>query len=421
MRVVVLGEFRVDRLIPPLRQDGADVTVLASVGLESFVEPGVECGVLPAALSEGVLTRLLGDYGADVAVPNLGCLGQEQFLPVYARVAAGARAAGLRMPVHAEGFAMLASDKVALHRIARERGWPVPRAEVCAAAGAVREAIGGLGLPVLVKEARSEFHAGRHYVRDIDHFDRVCGEVTYPVLVQQAVEGEEFAVELLSGASSTVAWPVASLGRLDGDCAPGKRVRVAPAELPGRARAELAATVADMVQAFSPWGPWQMDLAVTDDGRLQVIELNGRLSGVSNMSWVSTGLDPHAAHMEAVLGRAPRRRPRAARVALELPVYNDAVLPPAPAGTELMPFPGNPANPGPLIGGYQRSVLGVPYERAAAARAWLADLPTGVLLNSPEEAADQLERGMRALGKRGKRGRRGQLGQLGQGGAPFIV
>ncbi|MEU7134927.1 hypothetical protein [Streptomyces sp. NPDC046261] len=395
-RVVVLGEFRVDRLVAPLRRGGADVVVLTSVELESFLGPDVECGVLPSALNERAVVRLLGEYGADIAVPNLGCPGQEQFLPVYARAAACLRAAGRRMPVHSAGFAGLASDKVAFHEVARRRGWPVPRAVVCAAAGAVREAVRALGFPVLVKEARSEFHAGRHYVRDAVHLGRVCGEVSCPVLVQQAVEGEEFAVEFLSGASRTVAWPVASLGRLDSDCAPGRRVRVAPAALPTRARAELTAAVTDMVETFRPWGPWQMDFAVTDDGRLQVIELNGRLGGVSNMSWAGTGLDPHAAHGAAVLGRTPTS-PRAGRVALELPVPNGVVLPPAPAGTGLTHFPGNPANRGPFIGGYHRAVLGVPAARATAVRTWLAALPAEALLNSPREAAAQLARGTHAL------------------------
>ncbi|MEV5140306.1 hypothetical protein AB0K71_25130 [Streptomyces syringium] len=398
MRVVVLGEFRVDRLVPPLVRGGADVVVLAFAGLEAFLGPGVECGTLPTALSEEALLRLLGDHGADadIALPNLGCPGQEQFLPVYARAAARTQAAGRRMPVHSADFAALASDKVVLHRVAQARGWPVPRGVVCTEAGEVREAGRELGLPVLVKEARSEFHAGRHYVDDAGDLDRVSGEVTCPVLVQQAVEGEEYAVEFLSDVSRTVTWPVASLGRLDSGCAPGRRVRVAPVVLPARARAELAATVADMVETCRPWGPWQMDFAVTDDGRLQVIELNGRLGGVSNMSWVSTGLDPHAAYVDAVLSRSARP-PVAGRVALELPVRNGLVLPSAPPGTELMPFPGNPANRGPHIGGYYRAVLGVPEGRAASVHEWLQALPPGVLLNSPAEMAAQFARGVHAL------------------------
>ncbi|MEU1313042.1 ATP-grasp domain-containing protein [Streptomyces cinnamoneus] len=402
VRVVILGEFRVDRLVPTLRDGGAEVTVLGSVDLGSFLGPGVTCGELPAVMSEQALLHLLRDHRADVALPNMGCRGQEQFLLSYARAASRVRAAGAglgagcRMPVHSERFALLASDKVALHRLAGERGWPVPRGVVCADGRALAGAVEELGFPALVKEARSEFGAGRHYVRDRGHLNRVSGEVTYPVLVQETVRGEEFAVEFLSGPTRTVAWPVASLGRLDGDCAPGRRVRVAPAALPAAAAGELAGTVADVVAAFGPVGPWQMDLAVTDDGRLRVFELNGRLSGVSNMSWASTGLDPHVAYARTALGFAPPV-PRADRIALELPVPNGAVLPAGPTGTEVMPHPGTPANQGPWNGGYHRPVLRLPEGRAEAARAWLRSLPPGVLLNSADEAVAQLGRGLDGL------------------------
>ncbi|RKN77263.1 hypothetical protein D7231_00510 [Streptomyces klenkii] len=418
MRVVVLGEFRADRLLPPLLHAGAEVVLLGrAAGIAPFLSSAlgadVVCGELPAVLSEQDVLRLLAHWRADVAVPGMGCPGQEQLLPLYARAASRRRTAGPRMAVHAEGFAELASDKAALHRIAEERGWPVPRGRVCGAAPAVRAAARELGLPVMVKEARSEFHAGRHYVRDGGALDGVCAEVSFPVLVQEALAGEEYGVEFLSGGSVTVAWPVASLGRLDGECAPGRRVRVAPAPLPARLRTELAATVRDMAGAFRPHGPWQMDFAVTDDGRLVVIELNGRLGGVSNMSWAATGADPHAAHARSVLaapadglsgdlsdglsGSLPAGPPPPARVALELPVLAGTPLPPAPEGTALMFFPGSPVNPGPLVGGYCRPVLTVPEDRQGAALAWLRELPPGTLLNSPRDAAGQLARGARGL------------------------
>ncbi|MGW2598679.1 hypothetical protein [Streptomyces klenkii] len=410
MRVVVLGEFRADRLLPPLLHAGAEVVLLGrATGIAPFLASAlgadVVCGELPAVLCEQDVLRLLAHWRADVAVPSMGCLGQEQLLPLYACAASRRGTAGLRMAVHTEGFAELASDKVALHRIAEERGWPVPRGRVCGAAPAVRAAARELGLPVMVKEARSEFHAGRHYVRDDGALDGVCAGVSYPVLVQEAPAGEEYGVEFLSGGSVTVAWPVASLGRLDGECAPGRRVRVAPAPLPSRLRTELAATVRDMAGTFRPHGPWQMDFAVTDDGRLVVIELNGRLGGVSNMSWAATGADPHAAHARSVLaspadglsGGLPAGPPPPDRIALELPVLAGTPLPPAPEGTALMLFPGSPVNPGPLTGGYCRPVLTVPEDRQEAALAWLRELPPGTLLNSPRDAAGQLARGARGL------------------------
>ncbi|MCA6091877.1 ATP-grasp domain-containing protein [Streptomyces sp. SCA3-4] len=399
VRVVVLGEFRADRVVLPLRQSGAEVTVLGFAGLASFVGPGVAWGRLPTALDGQALLRLLDVSRADIALPNMGSHGQEQFLPVYARAASRAGEAGCRMPVHSEMFALLASDKVAFHRVAGERGWPVPRGVVCEEAGAVKAAVAELGFPVLVKEARSEFGSGRHFVEDEVRLGRVRAEVTYPVLVQEAVSGEEYAVEFLSGPSATVEWPVASLGRLNSDCDPGRRVRVAPVALPARARGELTATVADMAGTFAPWGPWQIDFAVADDGRLKVIEVNGRLSGVSNMSWASTGCDPHAAYAHAALGRTPRT-PRADRVALELPVPNGALLPSAPAGAELLCFPGSPLNPAPCVRGFHRPVLTVPERFKDAARAWLRALPPSTLLNgAADEAVRQWDRGLQALGR----------------------
>ncbi|PSJ30057.1 hypothetical protein B7P34_03400 [Streptosporangium nondiastaticum] len=422
MRVLVLGEFRADRLLPPLLRPGAEAVVLGFAPrlapfLAASLGADVLCGELPAALGEQDVPRLLAHWRADVAVPNTGCPGQEQFLPLYARAAHQWRIAERRMPVHPEGFAELASDKVALHRTAEERGWPVPRGVVCGAAPAVRAAARELGLPVMVKEARSEFHAGRHYVRDDGELGRACAEVAYPVLVQEALAGEEYGIEFLSDGSPgsfgspgscgamTVAWPVASLGRLDAECAPGRRVRVAPAALPAHVQAELADTVRDMTDAFRPHGPWQMDFAVTDEGRLAVIELNGRLGGVSNMSWAATGADPHLAHARSALaapaGGLPAGPPPPRRTALELPVLSGTPLPPAPEGTGLILFPGSPANPGPLVGGYSRPVLTVPEGREEAALAWLRGLPPGTLLNSPREAAGQLARGARGLREAG--------------------
>jgi hypothetical protein len=396
MRVVLLGEHRADRMVPPLRRGGADVVVLGFVDLDELLDGEASCGKLPADLTDAGLQSLLREYDAELAVANPGQIGQERMLPVYARGAAAWRASGRRMLAHSEEFARLATDKVWLHMVARQRRWPVPRGVVCDGPAAVLAAAETIGLPAMVKEACSEPFAGRHYVSDARSLRQACEEVRFPVLVQAAVVGEEFGVELLTTPSGTVVWPVASMGRLDSDCAPGKRIRVAPAAMPGEAHQELLDVVADITAAFGPAGPWQLDLAVGDDGLLRIIEINGRLSGMSNLSWTSSGVDPHAVHVAAALGE-PLPPCRAERVALELPVRNDAVLPPAPAGTELRCFTGNPANRGPYHLGYYRAVLGVPADRADSARAWLRSVPADLLLADPRTAVAQLSRGMRAL------------------------
>jgi hypothetical protein len=276
---------------------------------------------------------------------------------------------------------------------------------ICADAQELRSVTDTLALPLIVKEARSESHAGRHYVRDRASLNQVALDVTYPVLAQQVVTGHEFAVELLSGGSGTLVWPVASLGTLDSNCAPGKQARVEPAALPGRVQEALVSVVQDITDAYRPAGPWQIDFAVSgdedgEDGGLHLIELNGRFGGLSNMSWLTTGSDPHLAHIDAVLGR-PLKQPQPTRVALEIPVHNGVELPPAPTGLEVRPFVGSPVNQVPLTSGYYRTVIGVPKGREEDARQWLRRLPPDVLLVDPGEAIAQLDIGVQVLSEGG--------------------
>ncbi|WP_439679167.1 hypothetical protein [Embleya sp. MST-111070] len=396
IRVVVLGEYRADRLVGPLRRAGAEVVVLGFLDLAAYLGPDVLCGRLPADASDDTILALLDDWRADITIPNMCSPGQEQALRGYARIGPRRRASGHEMPVHSREFAVLATDKVAFHRVAERRGWPAPRGAVCAGPRELITAADRIGLPAVVKEARSESLAGRRHVPDRRVLHRIRTELRYPLLLQEAVRGEEFAVELLSGPARTIAWPIASLGPLDAECAPGRRARVQPATVPERARRELARVIADIVRAARPFGPWQIDFAVSDDGRLHLIELNGRCGGVSNMSWACTGLDPHAAHVAAVLGRMPPA-PHPRRAALEFPVPNGVLLPAPPPGIDLLTFPGNPGNQGPWHSGAQRVVLVVPRHASARARVWLQNLPAQALSIRPGPIVTQLAHGMRTL------------------------
>ncbi|WP_189300822.1 hypothetical protein [Streptomyces albospinus] len=69
-------------------------------------------------------------------------------------------------------------------------------------------------------------------------------------------------LELLTLPSGTAAWPVARLGTLDREGAPGRRARMPPAALPGDTRSALAAVVRDIVTASRPAGPRQIDFAI---------------------------------------------------------------------------------------------------------------------------------------------------------------
>ncbi|MEU8892268.1 hypothetical protein [Streptomyces sp. NPDC048442] len=416
-RVLVLGEFRADRLVPPLLRAGAHVTVLGFADLTGFLDPRVTCAPLPKALTEEDLRVLIDEHRADLVVPGMSSPGQEQMLTLYARVghsdgrsvsrSVGRFDGGARMPVHSAAFATLACDKVALHRQAARRGWPVPAGVVCEHPGQLGGAARQVGFPLLVKEARSESFAGRHFVRGTSRLTALSSSLTYPVLVQQAIQGEEFAVELLTLPTGTAQWPVTALGALDGDCAPGRRARVQPALLPAPARLALSALVRDIVETSRPWGPWQLDFALTRDGqRLHLFEINGRFGGVSNMSWTSTGTDPHLAHAQAVLHDRLPEHTHAVRAALELPVPNGTTLPLPPVGTTLSAFTANPGYPGPATSGVHRAVLAATPAHAPAVRDWLRQLPAGTLLLTVDSALARLEQGMAALSAEATRGAR---------------
>ncbi|GAA3465154.1 hypothetical protein GCM10018963_71670 [Saccharothrix longispora] len=381
---MLLGEYRAERLIAPLRAAGAEVVVLGGPDLGPWFGDDVRVGRLPAEPTDDALAALLRHWSPDLAVPNVRSPGQEQHLPVYSRL----RGPGL--PVHPPVFADLATDKVAFHRTAVERGWPVPRGVVCETPADLLAT--PLRLPTVVKEARSESYAGRHFVTDRHDLAVLSAHLRYPVLAQEAVTGEEYAVELLTTPDGTTTWPVASLGALDPDCAPGGRVRASPVDFP--AEDALAALVADVVAFGRPHGPWQLDLAVTGDGSLVVFELNARFGGVSNLSWLATGADPHAVHVDAVLGR-PLPTPEAHRAAVELPVPNGVVLPPPPPGAELHAFVAGPTNPTPDLTGFYRAVVAVDPDHADEVRRWIAGLPLD--LTTPTAVLAGLDRGLRAL------------------------
>ncbi|MFC6022174.1 hypothetical protein ACFP2T_39205 [Plantactinospora solaniradicis] len=397
MRAVLLGEYRAERLAVPLRQANADVVVLGSTDVRSCLAADVRFGELPVDATADRLVALLRGYDADIAIPNVTSPGQERMLPAYAGVARRWQRLGRRMLAHPSGFAALATDKVLFHETAHRRSWPVPEGVIChdphVLAGSARR----LGLPVIVKEARSESHSGRYLMNSLESLRRLSSEVTYPVLAQRVVAGVEVAVEVLSLPERTIVWPVASLGTLDERCAPGKRIRVMPADLPEWVRNSLAAVIRDMTDGYRPAGPWQLDLAISA-GELLVIELNGRLGGLTNLSWLSTGADPHRSYVDATLGR-PVVPPDLTHIALELPIPNGSRVPPVPPGLELRSFEGTATNRFPLLSGYYRAVLRVPGGEVNTARAWLSSLPPAALLADPAEAIAQLVQATRAWEK----------------------
>ncbi len=313
------------------RSTVVDAVLCGPTDVTEQVGLGSHYRYLPADAGGEQVIALLAEEQPDLVAPCLYPLEQEQLLPTLA-LACGrwVQETGRRSLVHPGAFADLSTDKVFFQRTAERRGWPVPAGMVCHDTAALAAAVRRLELPVIIKQARSESGQGRWYVEDFGWLDALSG-VAFPLLVQQVCRGEEFGLELLTSQGRTLRWPVASFGRLDAQCRPGWRARAMPALLPGQAATMLDSFIQDVVDAFCPQGPWQIDFAITD-GRLVVLEINGRFSGMADLSHAATGTDPYEAFAAVCLGALPAA-PVSRGVAMELPVQHSASI--SSAGAEI--------------------------------------------------------------------------------------
>ncbi|MBB5919171.1 hypothetical protein FHR81_000200 [Actinoalloteichus hoggarensis] len=334
MRIAVIGEFRADRIVDAITRSGHhDLVLLGPTDVAGYVGRRTRHRYLPACAEPEDLLAVWAEEHVELVIPSLHPADQERLLPSLAAAADRWRDLGGSAVVHSTRFAALVTDKALFHRVAVEQGWPVPEAVVCDRAEELDSAVRRVGgLPVMVKAAGPPPRGVRGRV-DTAHLLTTLPPTAFPVVVQRVCRGEEFGVELLSDAHVTDCWPVASFGPLDERCGPGRRARLAPITLPQAVTTELSTFIRGVLAEFDVRGPWQIDFAVCS-GRLQVLAVNGRLSGMADLSAATTGLDPYDAFVDTCLGQ-PRAVPAARRLALELPVRPGTELPGLPSGVRL--------------------------------------------------------------------------------------
>lgn len=377
MNIAIVGRYRADRLAAALRRRGASRFVLCGpVDVAAFVGKDVDYRYLAADAPSEAILSLLSDTAVDLLVPSLYPLEQEQMLPTLASACLTVTDE-CRSCVHSPQFAEAVSDKVAFHELAIEHGWPVPDAVVSRDPTRLATAVAAVGLPALIKTGRSLPWAGRYYLKDAAALTDVP-EMEFPVLVQRACRGEEFGVELLTGRDGrTTRWPVASFGPLDEHCMPGRRTRIMPAALPDAARRQLDTVIDGITTTLSPYGPWQIDLAVEDE-QLRILELNGRFSGMAHLSRYATGVDPYDALAGTVLETMPEL-PAVRRAAAEIPLALGWQVPPLPAGMHCEPQLPSPTEP--CLPTHFRRTL-VTAEDTATLRSWITALPADALADA---------------------------------------
>ncbi|NUV69286.1 MULTISPECIES: ATP-grasp domain-containing protein [unclassified Streptomyces] len=339
-KALLLGEYKIARFLPVLRENGyTDIVVYSAIEFDAaseFDDEGVEVRLMDLDWTADDVVAVLEAERPDVAIANAYPHGQEQLPIAYGHAAA--RWSG-RFVAHSARFAEIACDKVSLHRTAVERGWPVPAGAVCENAQQVAAAADEVGFPLVIKEARSQAGDGRFHAASQEELDGVLAAgLAFPAIVQTFARGVETGIELISADGALMRWPVVSMGPLDDGLEPTLRARVAPYELPAGASARLDEFVTDLRENFAPFGPWQIDFAVVDDGDdIVVLEINPRFGGLTDLALAGTGTAPHAVFTAAALGE-PLPRVESRAVTLELPCTEipGVTVPAHPEGAEVM-------------------------------------------------------------------------------------
>ncbi|WP_405554199.1 RimK family alpha-L-glutamate ligase [Streptomyces sp. NBC_01171] len=399
-KALLFGEYKIARFLPVLRDRGyTDIVVYSAVEFDAaseFDNEGVEVKLMDLDWTADDVVAVLEAERPDVAIANPYAHGQEQLPIVYGRAAA--RWNG-RFVAHSAEFAEVACDKVALHRTAVERGWPVPAGAVCADADQVTAAAAEVGFPLVIKEAQAQAGDGRFHASSQEELDAVLAAgLAFPAIVQSFERGTETGIELISSGGTLMRWPVVSMGPLDDGLNPSLRARITPYEMPSGAAARLEEFLTDIQDNFAPFGPWQIDFAVVGDD-IVVLEINPRLGGLSDLGLTGTGTDPHAVFTATALGEAlPEVETRAVTIELPSTEIPGVEVPAHPEGAEVMKVTARrPTNR--CFVNTDRMQLVTTIGDLEAGKRWLKELDAaGLLRCSVESAARQLEQGFEVFG-----------------------
>lgn len=305
MRAIVLGDYEFERIRGPLLRSCERLMVVANrPPHEDHLAKSIEWTV--ADLSELDVKRLVRRSRPDVVVPHVRGSENEAVILDFA-VSLQNFDCG-RNSVHSPAFAGVCVDKKWLYEFAVRNGITVPETRVCYSRRELHKAVAAVGgMPVVVKERRANSGTGTFLVSDSLGFDVVPDEgFRSGILVQRLLRGIEIGVEVVSSPRGHWRFPTCHLGMVGGDVNPLGRVRFAPFNLSASADRQLTAIIDRICRMLRPNGPWQLD-AVMTEGSVHVLEINGRLGGLSNLSMFSSGTDPHRLYCETALGQLPEQ------------------------------------------------------------------------------------------------------------------
>jgi carbamoylphosphate synthase large subunit len=385
MKVLVLGDYYFERIYPALKRGATKIIVLAKRPID-LINPGpeVEWRIVSEAIDRHYILRTIGEESIDIVLPRVRGTENEGDIVEYAR-AAELAPRHVKFMAHPLRFAQTVVNKVLFHTFAAEHGLLTPNGRVCAGLDAAIEAVAALGgFPVVVKEACALAMKGSHYVDTIEALadlfaSKGPGE---PLLVQEMIPGEELGVEIISTPQGRWRFPLTSMGRLESGLNPLARIRTAPKPVPASVEAQLEALIQTIEDQLKPFGPWQIDLALSGT-KLFILEINPRLGGLSNLDYYCTGINPHALLAQIAFDQLPAP-PKAARVAIEIPTRSSV-------GISMPSFPG-------LLGHVQPSRTGRNWHLSfgthdfSLAEAMINQIPADAFIYPPAEILEACER-----------------------------
>ena len=152
---------------------------------KSFILP------YPSGAGDSFVERLLyikRNHGLDIVIPNL-----DAKLPLYIKHAATLAGHGIRTFLPSmEQFRLRGKDR--LTDIASKISISLPRTKVVNSVDGLMQAIGDIGLPVMVKGSFYKAYKSHTVAEAVSHYHDLVAEWGYPILVQQVVTGDEMNV-----------------------------------------------------------------------------------------------------------------------------------------------------------------------------------------------------------------------------------
>lgn len=145
----------------------------------------------PTASYEALMERLLyikQNFGLDVVVPTL-----DTELPFFIKYRSELEGYGIRTFLPSEEQFRLRS-KERLAAIAEQSGLQAPKQAVVTSYNELTKAVQDICLPVMVKGALYKAYRASTLEESMAYFGKIVAQLGYPVIIQQAVTGEEMNV-----------------------------------------------------------------------------------------------------------------------------------------------------------------------------------------------------------------------------------